>query len=177
VTVIDAVLGDLTEADTDAIVNAANSSLLGGGGVDGAIHRAGGPEILEACLALRRSSLPDGLPTGDAVATAAGLMAAEWVIHTVGPVYGRNEGYDAALLGACYRNALMVAREVGARSVAFPAVSCGVFGYPVEEAAPIAAATVREVVAAHPDDFDLVRFVLVDQRVLDVFLAALRGAA
>jgi O-acetyl-ADP-ribose deacetylase (regulator of RNase III) len=177
VTVIDAVLGDLTEADTDAIVNAANSSLLGGGGVDGAIHRAGGRAILDACLALRRSTLPDGLPTGDAVATTAGLMSAQWVIHTVGPVYGRNGGFDAALLAACHRNALMVAREVGARTVAFPAVSCGVFGYPVAEAAPIAAATVREVVAAHPGDFDVVRFVLIDQRVLDVFLVALDSAA
>jgi O-acetyl-ADP-ribose deacetylase (regulator of RNase III) len=173
VTVIEAVLGDLTTEDVDAIVNAANSSLLGGGGVDGAIHRAGGPQILEACMALRRTRLPDGLPTGDAVATTAGRMPARVVVHTVGPVYGRSNGLDAELLAACHRNALAAASETGARSVSFPAISCGVFGYPVEEAAPIAVRTVREVVAAHPDAFDTVRFVLVDPRVLAKFLLAL----
>ena len=172
-TVIDAVLGDLTLERADVIVNAANSSLLGGGGVDGAIHDAGGPAILDACLELRRTSHPDGLPTGEAVATTAGLMPARWVIHTVGPVFGHNDGYDAELLAACYRNALHVARGLGARSVSFPAISCGVFGYPVEQAAPIAVTTVREVLAAEPAAFDVVRFVLFDDRILDRFLVAL----
>jgi O-acetyl-ADP-ribose deacetylase (regulator of RNase III) len=173
VTVIDAVLGDIAREPADAIVNAANSSLLGGGGVDGAIHDAGGAAILDACLELRRTSHPDGLPTGEAVATTAGRLAARWVIHTVGPVYGHNEGYDAELLAGCHRNALLLARELGARSVALPAISCGVFGYPVELAAPIAVATVREVLEAEPEAFDVVRFVLFDERVLRRFLAAL----
>jgi len=173
VTAIDVALGDLTRESSDAVVNAANSSLLGGGGVDGAIHDAGGPAILDACLALRRTSHPDGLPTGEAVATTAGLMPARWVIHTVGPVYGHNDGYDAELLAACHRNALHVARDLGARSVSFPAISCGVFGYPVERAAPIAVATVREVLAAEPTAFDVVRFVLFDERILRRFLDAL----
>ena len=172
-TVIDAVLGDLTLERADAIVNAANSSLLGGGGVDGAIHDAGGPAILDACLELRRTTHPDGLPTGEAVATTAGLMPARWVIHTVGPVFGHNDGYDAELLAACHRNALHVARDLGARSVSFPAISCGVFGYPAEQAAPIAVTTVREVLAAEPAAFDVVRFVLFDVRILDRFLVAL----
>ncbi len=175
-TVIEAVLGDLTVEEVDAVVNAANGSLLGGGGVDGAIHRAGGPEILDACMALRRTTLPDGLPTGDAVVTTAGRMPARWVVHTVGPVYGRNNGLDAALLAACHRNALRAAREVGARTVSFPAISCGVFGYPVEEAAPVAVRAVREAVAADPDAFDAVRFVLVDPKVLGRFLLALAAA-
>ncbi len=172
-TVIEAVLGDLTVEETDAVVNAANSSLLGGGGVDGAIHRAGGPAILEECQAIRRTSLPDGLPTGDAVVTTAGRMPARWVVHTVGPVYGRNHGFDAELLAACHRNALRAAADVGARSVAFPAISCGVFGYPVEEAAPVAVEAVRAATVELDGAFDLVRFVLVDQRVLARFLLAL----
>jgi O-acetyl-ADP-ribose deacetylase (regulator of RNase III) len=173
VTVLDAVIGDLTRQHVDAIVNAANSSLLGGGGVDGAIHDAGGPAILDACLELRRTTLPDGLPTGDAVATTAGLMPALWVIHTVGPVYGRNDGYDAELLAACHRNALHLARDLGARTVAFPAISCGVFGYPVELAAPVAVAAVREVVETDPGAFDVVRFVLVGEPNLERVLGAL----
>ncbi len=172
-TVIEAVLGDLTVEKTDAIVNAANSSLLGGGGVDGAIHRAGGPAIFDECQALRRTTLPDGLPTGDAVATTAGWMPARWVVHTVGPVYGRNHGLDAVLLAACHRNALRAAADLGARSVAFPAISCGVFGYPVEEAAPVAVEAVRAAAVEFDGAFDLVRFVLVDQRVLARFLLAL----
>jgi len=172
VTIIEAVPGDLTAEETDAIVNAANSTLLGGGGVDGAIHRAGGPAILDACRELRRTTLPEGLPTGEAVATTAGLMAAQWVIHTVGPVYGTT-GRDAELLAACHRNALRVAHEVGARSIAFPAISCGVYGYPPEEAAPVAVRAVQETVAAMPDAFDVVRFVLIEPRVLAKFLVAL----
>jgi O-acetyl-ADP-ribose deacetylase (regulator of RNase III) len=175
VTVIEAVVGDLTTQDVDAIVNAANSSLMGGGGVDGAIHRAGGPEILDECVRLRRSALPDGLPTGGAAATGAGRMPARFVIHTVGPVYGRNDGFDAELLTLCHRSSLEAAGQIGARSVSFPAISCGVFGYPVEEAAPVAVAAVRGFVAEHPDALDVVRFVLVDDRIHAAFLAALEA--
>ena len=130
-------LGDITTVGVDAIVNAANSSLLGGGGVDGAIHRAGGPAILAACRELRATRFPQGLPTGDAVATTAGELPARWVIHTVGPVFGRT-GRDAELLAAAHRNSLAVASELGARSVSFPAISTGVYGYPLDLAAPIA---------------------------------------
>ena len=139
---ITVVRGDITTQDVDAVVNAANGSLLGGGGVDGAIHRAGGPAILEACRALRADRYRDGLPTGEAVATTAGRLPARWVIHTVGPVWSPTED-RSALLASCHRRALEVAAEVGARSVAFPAISCGVYGYPVEQAAPLAVRTVR----------------------------------
>jgi O-acetyl-ADP-ribose deacetylase len=122
---IEVVHGDLTDQDVDAIVNAANRSLLGGGGVDGAIHRRGGPAILQACKELRATTLEDGLPTGEAVATTAGELAARWVIHTVGPVYGQAGGRDAELLAACHTASLAVADEVGATSVAFPAISTG----------------------------------------------------
>ncbi|HET7901738.1 MAG TPA: O-acetyl-ADP-ribose deacetylase [Candidatus Nanopelagicales bacterium] len=172
-TIIEAVPGDLTVEEVDAVVNAANSTLLGGGGVDGAIHRAGGPEILEACRELRRTVLPDGLPTGEAVVTTAGRMPARWVVHTVGPVYGANAGRDAELLASCHRNALLAAHEVGARTLALPAISCGVYGYPVEEAAPIAVRAVQETVASLPGAFDAVRFVLIEPRVLAKFLVAL----
>jgi O-acetyl-ADP-ribose deacetylase (regulator of RNase III) len=169
---IEAVLGDLTLEDVDAIVNAANSELLGGGGVDGAIHRAGGPSIYDECLAIRRSILPHGLPEGDAVATRGGDLAARWVIHTVGPRYGRHDGAEAELLASCHRRSLEVAVELGARTVSFPAISCGVFGYPAEEAAPIAVAAVRAAVAEHPEAFDVVRFVLWNEAVLEPFAAA-----
>jgi O-acetyl-ADP-ribose deacetylase (regulator of RNase III) len=135
--------GDITQVAADAIVNAANSSLLGGGGVDGAIHRAGGPQILEECRALRASHYGKGLPTGDAVATTAGDLPARWVIHTVGPVYAAAED-RSELLAACHRNALRVADEIGARTVAFPAISTGIFGWPLPDAARIAIGTVRE---------------------------------
>jgi len=148
----------------DAIVNAANGSLLGGGGVDGAIHRAGGSEIVDACRELRRTKLPDGLPTGRAVATTAGDLPARWVIHTVGPVYGLDDDAER-LLASCHTESLRVADELGARSVAFPAISTGAFGYPVELAAPIA---VRAVAGANTD-VEEVRFVLFDGRSLAVF--------
>jgi O-acetyl-ADP-ribose deacetylase (regulator of RNase III) len=135
--------GDITTVAADAIVNAANSSLLGGGGVDGAIHRAGGPRILEDCRTLRASKYGKGLPTGDAVATTAGNLPARWVIHTVGPVYSPTED-RSALLAACHRNSLHAADELGAHTVAFPAISTGVFGWPLPDAARIAIATVRE---------------------------------
>ncbi len=130
-------MGDITEAKVDAVVNAANSSLLGGGGVDGAIHRRGGPAILAACRQLRAGPLPDGLPAGQAVATTAGDLPARWVIHTVGPVFSKAEDRSATLASA-YRESLRVAEELGAATVAFPAVSAGVYGWPLEDAARIA---------------------------------------
>lgn len=135
--------GDITRERTDAIVNAANSSLLGGGGVDGAIHRAGGPAILAACRALRENTLPDGLPAGHAVATTAGDLPARWVIHTVGPVYSTSEDRSATL-ASCYRESLREAVRIGARSLAFPAISAGVYGWPMDDAARIAIETLRE---------------------------------
>ncbi len=162
--------GDITRQDVDAVVNAANRSLLGGGGVDGAIHRAGGPAILEACRELRRTTWPDGLPTGEAVATTAGTLPARWVIHTVGPVYGRDTDPPRAL-AACHANALRVADELGARTVAFPAISAGAFGYPVEEAAPVALEVVRDASIST----DEVRFVLFDEETLEVFRRAIDG--
>lgn len=132
--------GDITEHEVDAIVNAANSSLLGGGGVDGAIHRRGGPEILRECRELRAGHYGKGLPTGAAVATTAGNLPARWVIHTVGPVYSRSQD-RSHLLASCYRESLRVARELGAGSVALPAVSAGAYGWPLEDAARIAVTT------------------------------------
>jgi O-acetyl-ADP-ribose deacetylase (regulator of RNase III) len=164
--------GDITAETTDAIVNAANRSLLGGGGVDGAIHRAGGPAILEACRELRRTSYPEGLPTGEAVATTGGRLAARWVIHTVGPVYGSTPE-DAILLRDCHWASLAEADRVGARTVAFPAISTGVFGYPIDEAAPIAIAAVRGATTKVEE----VRFVLFGSDAYDAFEQALRGAA
>jgi len=125
------VQGDITTQRVDAIVNAANSSLLGGGGVDGAIHRVGGPAVLAACRELRATTLPDGLPPGQAVATTAGNLPARWVIHTVGPVYGHG---DVETLRSCYRESLRVAAELGAVTVAFPLISAGVYGWPVDDA-------------------------------------------
>ena len=141
---IELVQGDITEQAVDAIVNAANSSLLGGGGVDGAIHRKGGPAILEECRALRSSDYPDGLPAGDAVATTAGNLAAQWVIHTVGPVY--DPGRDrSATLRSCYARSLAVADELGAATMAFPLVSAGAYGWPLEDAVAQALRAMREV--------------------------------
>ncbi|HEU4910658.1 MAG TPA: O-acetyl-ADP-ribose deacetylase [Actinomycetes bacterium] len=137
-----AVRGDITEQRVDAVVNAANSSLLGGGGVDGAIHSRGGPEILAACRELRATTLPDGLPPGQAVATTAGLLPARWVIHTVGPVHSRTED-RSHLLASAYRESLRVAEELAAGTVAFPAVSAGAYGWPLDDAARIAVTTVR----------------------------------
>ncbi|MEV0843952.1 O-acetyl-ADP-ribose deacetylase [Actinocatenispora sera] len=144
---IDAIRGDITEQQVDAIVNAANSSLLGGGGVDGAIHRRGGPEILAECRALRASRYGKGLPTGQAVATTAGRLPARWVIHTVGPVY--SSGTDRSpLLRDCYRNCLRVADELGAVTVAFPLISAGVYGWPADDAIRQALNTLRDTETA-----------------------------
>jgi O-acetyl-ADP-ribose deacetylase (regulator of RNase III) len=164
---IELVEGDITAQPVDAIVNAANPSLMGGGGVDGAIHRRGGPAIHAECKELRRSRFPDGLPTGEAVATTAGELPARWVIHTVGPVYTMEED-PLRLLVSCHAASLRVADELGARTVAFPAISTGVFGYPVEEAAPVALATV----AGADTRVSEVRFVLFDAATYDVFAEA-----
>ncbi|MER6144074.1 O-acetyl-ADP-ribose deacetylase [Streptomyces sparsogenes] len=165
-TSITLVRGDITEQHADAIVNAANSSLLGGGGVDGAIHRRGGPEILEACRALRASRYGKGLPTGRAVATTAGRLPARWVIHTVGPVWSATED-RSELLASCYRESLRVADELGAKTVAFPAVSTGVYRWPMEDAARIAVQTVR----ATDTGVEEVRFVLFDEPAYQAFAA------
>lgn len=150
--------GDITTCEVDAIVNAANSSLLGGGGVDGAIHRAGGPEILQACKEIRAKQLPDGLPTGEAVATTAGRLPATWVIHTVGPVHAKSTD-RTELLRACYRNSLAVADELGARTIAFPLISAGVYGWPKQDAIVQALRTLRQT----STDVALASLVLFDE--------------
>jgi len=160
--------GDLTTQDVDAIVNAANRSLLGGGGVDGAIHRAGGPSILAECREIRRTSFPDGLPTGRAVATGGGDLPARWVIHTVGPVY-RTSDDPAGELTSCHTEALRVADKLGARTVAFPAISTGAFGYPLEEAAAVVVRAVRGA----DTRVEEVRFVLFGREAFDAFERAL----
>ncbi|MFF7022859.1 O-acetyl-ADP-ribose deacetylase [Streptomyces klenkii] len=165
-TVITLVRGDITEQHVDAVVNAANSSLLGGGGVDGAVHRKGGPEILTACRALRASHYGKGLPTGRAVATTAGNLPARWVIHTVGPVHSAEED-RSGLLASCHRESLRVADELGAKTVAFPAISTGVYRWPVEDAARIAVETVRQA----ETNVEEVRFVLFDERAYEAFAA------
>jgi len=157
-------VGDITLRPADAIVNAANSSLLGGGGVDGAIHRRGGPAILAECRELRRSRYPDGLPVGQAVATTAGDLPARWVIHTVGPVWVPSPD-RSDLLRSCYLRSLEIADEIGAASVAFPAISTGVYRWPIEDAARIA----TDAVLAARTDVVEVRFVLFDQAAYAAF--------
>ncbi|MZF84531.1 O-acetyl-ADP-ribose deacetylase [Streptomyces sp. SID5643] len=167
-TTIELVQGDITRESVDAIVNAANSSLLGGGGVDGAIHRRGGPAILEDCRRLRAAHLGKGLPTGRAVATTAGDLDARWVVHTVGPVFSTTED-RSGLLASCYRESLRVAADLGARSVAFPAISTGVYGWPMDDGARIAIETVR----AAGTTVEQVRFVLFDRPAYEAFAAHL----
>lgn len=164
---VELVEGDITAQRVDAIVNAANSSLFGGGGVDGAIHRKGGRAILSECRKLRDTTYPDGLPAGEAVATTAGKLRAKWVIHTVGPIYRRG---DAETLRACYRNALRVAADLGAATIAFPLISAGAFGWPVEDAIRQALTVIREtpgdaearLVLYSPDAFRLARSILAE---------------
>jgi O-acetyl-ADP-ribose deacetylase len=163
--VIELVLGDITEQEVDAIVNAAKPSLLGGGGVDGAIHRAGGPAILEECRGL------GGCEPGDAKATAGGNLPARYVIHAVGPIWhGGGEG-EAELLASCHRRAIELGDELGCKSVAFPAISTGAYGYPVELAAPVAVAATRAALADHPA-VELARFVFRDEAALAPYRAA-----
>ncbi len=167
---IDTVQGDITREQVDAIVNAANRTLLGGGGVDGAIHRAAGPELVAECKTLH------GCDTGDAKMTKGYNLPAKHVIHTVGPVYSESGSNAARRLASCHRRSLEIALEQGLRSVAFPAISCGVYGYPVEEAAHVAANTVVEFVTEH-SGLELVRFVLFDDRAFQAFSKEIERAA
>jgi O-acetyl-ADP-ribose deacetylase (regulator of RNase III) len=142
-------IGDITKEVVDAIVNAANGTLLGGGGVDGAIHRAGGPEILKECKEIRRVQYPDGLPTGQAVITTAGRMPAKHVIHTVGPVYGGGGKDKAELLATCYHNSLTLAADNGLKTIAFPAISTGIYGYPLVEAAQVSSQAIQQFLSSN----------------------------
>jgi O-acetyl-ADP-ribose deacetylase (regulator of RNase III) len=166
---VSVVVGDITRQDVEAIVNAANSSLLGGGGVDGAIHRAGGPEILAECREIRRTRFPEGLPTGEAVITTGGKLAALYVIHTVGPIYGEHGGKEAGLLANCYHNSLTLAVEKNLTSIAFPAISTGVFGYPLAEAAEVSSKTIENFLSTDRQ-LKEVRLVFFQARDAEVFL-------
>ncbi len=163
------IVGDITNQRVDAIVNAANSSLLGGGGVDGAIHREGGPAILEACAEIRRTSYPQGLPTGNAVITPAGNLPAQLVIHTVGPVYGRHGGKEAQLLAACYQNSLELAEAHSLKSIAFPAISTGIYGYPQREAATVSSRAIAAFLATN-QTLEEVRLIFFKSSDADTFL-------
>lgn len=165
---LELVAGDITNQDTEAIVNAANPSLLGGGGVDGAIHRAGGPQILEECRKI------GGCPTGEARITTGGRLAAKWVIHTVGPVYRDGSHGEAGLLASAYRNSLSLAEERNIKTVAFPSISTGAYGYPLTVAARIALTTVIDFLRAHPS-ITLVRFVLFEETAYRAYESTLRG--
>ncbi|HEX8458735.1 MAG TPA: O-acetyl-ADP-ribose deacetylase [Pyrinomonadaceae bacterium] len=172
------VVGDITRQATDAVVNAANSTLLGGGGVDGAIHRAGGARILEECRRLRATLYPDGLPTGEAVITTGGTLPARYVIHTVGPVWGQHAGREAELLAACYHNSLALAARHELTSIAFPAISTGVYSYPPDKAAVVASEAIREFLNVESGDTDTeararladVRLVFLSESNAEVFL-------
>jgi O-acetyl-ADP-ribose deacetylase (regulator of RNase III) len=167
---IEAVQGDITREEVDAVVNAANQSLGGGGGVDGAIHRAAGADDLHrACASL------GGCPTGDAKATPGFRLPARWIVHAVGPRYRDGRRGEPELLASCYRRALEVAEEVGARSVAFPAISTGIYGYPANEAAGIAVSTIRSVLASTPLGIELVRLVAFDEATYARYQALLAG--
>ncbi len=163
--------GDITRQNTDAVVNAANSGLLGGGGVDGAIHRAGGPAIIEQCKKLRATTHPSGLPAGQAVATCAGNMPAKYVIHTVGPIYRGGTQGEPETLASAYRESIRVADELELKSIAFPSISTGAYGYPIDEAARIALQTVVESLKS-TRHVQLVRFVLFGASALKTYLGA-----
>ena len=165
------VQGDITEMDTDAIVNAANPSLMGGGGVDGAIHRKGGPKILEECKRIRATEWPNGLPTGKAVITTGGNLKAKYVIHTVGPVWRGGNSGEQELLAEAYRNSLRLAVSKGLKTVAFPSISTGAYGYPIEKACKVALATVKEFLEKE-DKLDKVVFVLFTAHDLEVYKKA-----
>ena len=161
--------GDITTQDVDAIVNAANPMLYPGAGVSGAINHAAGPNLAKACEAARKADFPEGVPTGMAVATPGFDLHARHVIHVIGPRWGAHGGKEAKLLGACYHNALQLARKLGAESIAFPAISTGIYGYPPELAAPVAAAAIREFL--HLQDHPLeVRIILHNENDLNLFL-------
>ncbi len=162
-------VGDITQESVDAIVNAANGSLMGGGGVDGAIHRAGGPEIKAACAEIRRTQYPQGLPTGDAVITTAGKLPAKFVIHTVGPVYGHGGADKADLLAACYFNSLSLAASHHLTSIAFPAISTGIYGYPLAEAAAVSSRTIEQFLSVD-NSIDVVNLVFFAADDAEVFL-------
>ncbi len=162
-------VGDISQQQVDALVNAANSSLMGGGGVDGAIHRAGGPKILEECKEIRRLRFPNGLPTGEAVITSGGNLAARCVIHTVGPIKGRPDGRDAELLASCYQNSLALAVEHSLKTIAVPSISTGAYGYPREEAAIVSSAAVKKFLAGDTWVRE-VRQVFYSQSDADIFL-------
>ena len=166
--------GDITQTEADAVVNAANSTLLGGGGVDGAIHRRGGKEILAECRRLRERQLPDGLPAGQAIPTTAGNLPARWVIHTVGPVWAKTID-KSETLASCYRESLRVAKELGARTVAFPAISAGIYGWPMDDAARIAVQTCRETASEVGDVVQEVIFVPRGETAEAAFWTALEG--
>ncbi|WP_431860768.1 O-acetyl-ADP-ribose deacetylase [Micrococcus terreus] len=166
--------GDITQTEADAVVNAANSTLLGGGGVDGAIHRRGGKEILAECRRLRETQLPDGLPAGQAIPTTAGNLPARWVIHTVGPVWAKTID-KSETLASCYRESLRVAKELGARTVAFPAISAGIYGWPMDDAARIAVETCRETAGEVGDVVQEVIFVPRGETAEAAFRTALEG--
>lgn len=160
--------GDITDQETDAIVNAANSSLMGGGGVDGAIHRKGGAKILEECKRIRATDWPDGLPTGKAVITSGGNLKARYVIHTVGPIWRGGGGREPELLADAYRNSLRLAVDKGLKSISFPSISTGAYGYPVEKACWVALRTVKGFLERE-DKLDEVVFVLFSQRDLEAY--------
>jgi O-acetyl-ADP-ribose deacetylase len=167
-------VGDIAREDVDAIVNAANSTLMGGGGVDGAIHAGAGPELLEACREIRATRYPDGLPTGKSVITPGGQLRARHVIHTVGPVYGNHRGEEPRLLAECYRGAILLAASHGLKTLAIPAISTGVYGYPKPDAARIARTAVEAALQEHPQISE-VRLVFYSEKDARIFLES--GAA
>jgi len=165
--------GDITEMNTDAIVNAANSSLMGGGGVDGAIHRKGGPKILEECKRIRTTEWPSGLPTGKSVITSGGKLKAKYVIHTVGPVWRGGKSGEAELLAEAYVNCLKMAVSKGIKTIAFPSISTGAYGYPITEASQIALKSVKQFLEKE-DELEKVVFVLFTQHDFEVYRESLR---
>lgn len=167
-TTLRVVKGDITEHETDAIVNAANATLMGGGGLDGAIHRRGGPAILEECEQIRRTEWPDGLPTGKAVITGGGTLKARFVIHTVGPIWRGGRAGEAELLANCYRNSLVLAKSKGLKSIAFPSISTGAYGYPIEKAHEVALRTTINFLKSE-DRLREVRFVLFSTRDHEIY--------